>query len=187
MFSGDGFVRPDRVPLIQAGRHAGSLISPRTAMENDLATNGATDGEQPIALEISPGSLSNGQILDSLGTGLWVSNLWYLNFSDRASGRITGMTRFATYWVEDGEVIAPVSVMRFDDTFFNILGANLVDLTSEAELQLSADTYYARSTSSARIPGGIGGRICIDPFESNMTSFSALLQRIEAEAQLGEI
>ena len=64
-FKGDGFVRPDHVPLIQSGRHAGSLISPRTAMENDLATNGATDGEQPIALEISPGSLSNGKILDS--------------------------------------------------------------------------------------------------------------------------
>lgn len=154
-FQGDGFVRPDHVPLIQSGRHAGSLISPRTAMENDLETNGATDGEQPIALEISPGSLPNGKILDSLGTGLWVSNLWYLNFSDRASGRITGMTRFATYWVENGEVVAPVSVMRFDDTFFNILGTNLVDLTNEAELQLSADTYYARSTSSARIPGAL--------------------------------
>ena len=51
-------------------------------------------------------------------------------------------------------MVAPVSVMRFDDTFFNILGANLVDLTNEAELQLSADAY-ARSTSSARIPGAL--------------------------------
>ena len=37
-----------------------------------------------------------------LDTGIYVNNLWYLNYSDRPAGRITGMTRFATLWVEEG-------------------------------------------------------------------------------------
>ena len=65
------------------------------------------------------------------------------------------MTRFATFWVENGEIVAPLSVMRFDDTLYNCLGDNLVGLSPEAELQLSTDTYFARSTRSSRIPGAL--------------------------------
>jgi predicted Zn-dependent protease len=154
-FQGSGFVRPDRVSLIDNGLHSGSLISPRSAKEHGIETNGAGEGEQPVALEMAPGDLPADGLLDALGTGIWVSNLWYLNFSDRSAGRITGMTRFATFWVENGEVVAPLSVMRFDDTLYNCLGENLVALSHEAELQLSTDTYFARSTRSSRIPGAL--------------------------------
>ena len=41
--------------------------------------------------------------MQSLGTGLWVSNLWYLNYSDRRACRMTGMPRFACLWVENGD------------------------------------------------------------------------------------
>ena len=51
-----------------------------------------------------------------MGTGVYIGNLGYLNYSDRTAGRMTGMTRFATFWVEDGQVVAPLNVMRFDDT-----------------------------------------------------------------------
>jgi predicted Zn-dependent protease len=154
-FQESGFVRPDRIPLIEKGLHAGSLISPRSAKEHGIQTNGASASEQPISLEMAPGNLPAGGLLEALGTGIWVSNLWYLNFSDRAAGRITGMTRFATFWVENGQIVSPLSVMRFDDTFYNCLGDHLEALSHEAELQLSAETYFARSTSSARVPGAL--------------------------------
>ncbi len=32
------------------------------------------------------------------------------------------MTRFATFWVEGGKVVAPVNVLRFDDTIYRMLG-----------------------------------------------------------------
>ena len=60
--------------------------------------------------------------LAALDTGLYVGNLWYLNFSDRPACRITGMTRFASFWVEHGRIVAPVNVMRFDDSVFRLLG-----------------------------------------------------------------
>jgi hypothetical protein len=57
--------------------------------------------------------------------------------------------------VEDGEIVAPLNVMRFDETVGNILGANLEGLTAERDLRLSSDTYFARSTDSARLPGAL--------------------------------
>ena len=65
------------------------------------------------------------------------------------------MTRFATFWVQGGELVAPVNVMRFDDSLFHLLGDKLVDLTDTAELVLDASSYGARSTASARLPGAL--------------------------------
>ena len=63
------------------------------------------------------------------------------------------MTRFATFWVERGQIVAPIDVMRFDDSVYRLLGENLIDLTAEREMLLDPSTYDARSTSSARLPG----------------------------------
>jgi predicted Zn-dependent protease len=43
--------------------------------------------------------------LKTLGTGVYISDLHYLNYSDRQACRMTGMTRFACLWVEDGELV----------------------------------------------------------------------------------
>ena len=40
-FQGEGFTRPPRVPLIERGALAGTLVSPRTAREFGIAANGA--------------------------------------------------------------------------------------------------------------------------------------------------
>ena len=101
------------------------------------------------------GSLALDEVLKALGTGLYISNLWYLNFSDRTAGRITGMTRFATFWVEDGQIKAPVNTMRFDDSIFALLGTALEQLTTERELLLSTSTYSQRQTASNLLPGAL--------------------------------
>ncbi|HMA89587.1 MAG TPA: metallopeptidase TldD-related protein [Burkholderiales bacterium] len=154
-FQGEGFVRPERVTLIEAGRLGDPLVSPRSAKEYGLATNAANAGEAPESLELAPGGLEARDALEALGEGLYVSNFWYLNYSDRAAGRITGMTRFATFWVEGGCIAAPVGAMRFDDTVYRMLGDKLVDLTREREMLLDPSTYGARSSASARLPGAL--------------------------------
>jgi predicted Zn-dependent protease len=65
------------------------------------------------------------------------------------------MTRFATFWVEDGEIVAPLDVMRFDDTVYRMLGDGLVGLTEDRELIMDPSTYGGRSTSSSRLPGAL--------------------------------
>ena len=65
------------------------------------------------------------------------------------------MTRFATFWVENGRITAPVNAMRFDETIYRMLGDRLIDLTTERDFILDADTYHGRSTRSGRIPGAL--------------------------------
>ena len=152
-FQGDGFVRPAQVALIERGELVGALISPRTAREFSLATNGANGQEAPEAIVMAGGALPARDALAALGTGLYVGNLHYLNYSDRPACRLTGMTRFATFWVENGRIEAPVDVLRFDDTVFRMLGANLEALTAETELLLASDTYRERQLASMKLPG----------------------------------
>lgn len=154
-FDDAGFLKPDRITLMDRGRLGEPLVSPRAAQEYGLPANGASARESPESLAMAAGALPQREVLAALGDGIFINNLWYLNYSDRDACRMTGMTRFAALWVENGEAQAPVNVMRFDETLYRMLGDNLVDLTRERELLPDANTYGGRSTRSVRLPGAI--------------------------------
>jgi predicted Zn-dependent protease len=151
IFTSGGFIKPHQVRLIHNGDFQDCLVSSRSAMEYDSVTN--AESEYPGSLDLAAGALQSADILKELGTGLYINNLWYLNFSDRNACQMTGMTRFACFWVEEGEIQAPIDVMRFDDNVYNLLGTNLLDLTAERDLILDASTYGQRSNSSMELPG----------------------------------
>ncbi len=159
-FTPDGFTRPDQVALVVNGLHQASLCSPRSAREFKMSTNGATGGEAPQSLSLAPGTMPEADALKALGTGLYISNLHYLNYSDRQHGRITGMTRFACFWVEDGVPVAPLDVMRFDDDLLALLGPRLLALTDQAEVHQDTSTYGERQLSAITTPGAL-----VDGFE----------------------
>ncbi len=154
-FQSEGFIKDERVTLLDRGCLSNSMVSPRTAREFGIATNGANGNEMMTSIDIAAGVLPISQILAELGTGIYISNLWYLNYSDRSNCRITGMTRFATFWVENGEIKAPLTVMRFDDSLFRLLGENLIGLTDEREMLIDNESYGQRGTNSARLPGAL--------------------------------
>lgn len=148
-----GFLRPARTVLVDHGACGEALVSARTAKEYSLAVNAGQ--ESPSSLRMAPGALPSSEALRALGTGLWLGNLHYLNFSDRSACRITGMTRFACWWVEGGEAVAPIEHLRFDDELFGLLGDRLEALTSEVELAPDTGTYDGRSLSSCATPGAL--------------------------------
>jgi len=158
-FQSEGFARPDRLPLVQAGAWSGSLVSPRSAREFGLTGTGADAAETAQALSLAGGDLPEADALRRLGTGLAVSNFWYLNWSDRAAARITGMTRFATLWVEDGEPVAPVAVMRFDDSLYRLLGSELEALSQVPARLPDTQTYDHRSFGLSLTPGALVSRL----------------------------
>ncbi|MDO9235425.1 MAG: metallopeptidase TldD-related protein [Aquabacterium sp.] len=159
-FTPSGFTRPERVALVTNGLHAGSLCSPRSAREYGVLPNGATAGEAPEALYLAPGQLPEADALKALGTGLYLSNLHYLNYSDRQTCRLTGMTRFACFWVEDGQLKAPLNVMRFDDDLLALFGPRLLALTDQTQWLPDTSTYGERQLSSITTPG-----MLVDGFE----------------------
>ncbi len=153
IFTDSGFIKPDFIKLIENGQYKNSLISPRSAIEYNEVVN--TASEYPNALELSHGNLLTKDILNELGTGIFINNLWYLNFSDRNACKLTGMTRFACFWVENGKIIAPINVMRFDESIYDLLGNSLLDLTTEREFILDPGTYGRRSNCSIELPGAL--------------------------------
>lgn len=152
-FNSTGFIKQDKVELIKNGLHAGSLISPRSSKEFNVPTNGAGGYEEPVSLEMSAGKINFADVLKELGTGVYLNNVHYLNYSERISCRVTGMSRFAALWVENGEIVAPINVMRFDESIFRMLGSNFAGATVERERIMSTSTYDQRATDSTLIPG----------------------------------
>ncbi|RDK01578.1 TldD/PmbA family protein [Paraburkholderia lacunae] len=151
-FNDDGYLR-ESVPLIRAGRSAERLTNARSAREYGLTPNGALASESPAALSMEGGDLAEQDVLAKLDTGLYIGNLWYVNFSDRMNCRLTGMTRFATFWVEQGQIVAPLEAMRFDDSLYRLLGGELEQLGAQPELLLSDSTWGERATGGMQLPG----------------------------------
>jgi predicted Zn-dependent protease len=154
-FQADGFVKAGSVPLVKAGRLASTLVSPRTAREYEVTANGANGNESPDSLAMAGGTLPAGDVLAALDTGVYISDLHYLNYSDRQACRMTGMTRFACFWVERGRIVAPIGVMRFDDSLLRMFGEGLVALTQGSELVPDSSTYGERTLRSITAPGAI--------------------------------
>lgn len=154
-FNALGEVSAATLPLIQRGELANLLVSSRTAKEYSLQANGAADGEAPRALDVHPGTLAQSDILRELDTGLYLSNLHYLNWSDPVSARVTGMTRYACFWVEGGEIVGPIKDLRWDESLYSALGSKLMALTADAEIDPAVDTYFQRALGGSRTPGAL--------------------------------
>jgi predicted Zn-dependent protease len=154
-FNAHGDMKPDQTALVEKGEYMNSLISTRSSNEFNMKGNAAEDHESPTSLEVKAGNLARSRITQELHTGIFVNNLWYMNYSDRSTCRTTGMTRFATFWVENGKISHPIQVLRFDESLFRALGTNLEQLTQDREMILSNDTYGERKAHCALLPGAL--------------------------------
>lgn len=158
-FTTEGFIKPAKVMLIDSGKLRDSLVSSRSAQEFGEPVN--TNSEYPCALEMSGGNLAEDEVLPALDSGLYINNLWYTNFSDRNDCRITGMTRYACFLVENGRFKAPIDAMRFDESIYHLFGDKLIAFTVEREFIFDTDTYERRSTASLHLPGILADDFCL--------------------------
>jgi len=152
-FNSNGEISPDVLPLIQDGELRNTLVSSRTAAEYGAETNYAEGDEYLRSPRMNSGDLSQDEVLSSLDKGLYLSNIHYLNWSDNPGGRITGLTRYACFWVEHGEIQAPIKTMRFDDTFYRFFGDELEAVGAKTELIPEVQTYGGRNMGGIVCPG----------------------------------
>ena len=152
-FNYNGELAPEKLDLILSGSLHNTLVSSRTAKEYGVKSNFAGEQETMRSPVLAPGDLNEDDVVQSLDTGIYLSNLHYLNWSDRPGGRITGMTRYACFWVENGELISPIENMRFDDSIYNFFGENLEAVTDKAHLIPTVETYEGRELGGVSCPG----------------------------------
>ncbi|MBC8174430.1 MAG: TldD/PmbA family protein [Candidatus Marinimicrobia bacterium] len=151
-FNEYGELSSDYIPLILKGKLVNTLISSRTAKEYQMKSNYAPEEEYQRSPRMANGTLDKDDLLKELGTGLYLSNLHYLNWSDNIGGRVTGMTRYACFWVENGNIVSPINNMRFDDTIYNFFGNQLEEVSSNVELIPDVSTYEGRQFGGAYVP-----------------------------------
>ncbi|MBT6113733.1 MAG: hypothetical protein HOH03_09005 [Candidatus Marinimicrobia bacterium] len=150
-FNGNGEVAEESRTLIENGQLIQTLISSRTAAEYGVESNQAESGEYLRAPIMNPGNLTQDNVVETIGDGLFLSNIHYLNWSDNPGGRVTGLTRYACFKVENGEIVAPIETMRFDDTFYRYFGT---------ELEAIGDTTFVLPEVGSYGGRDIGGTVC---------------------------
>ncbi|MBT4828198.1 MAG: TldD/PmbA family protein, partial [Candidatus Marinimicrobia bacterium] len=158
-FNSNGEVSQEKLSLIENGELKNTLVSSRSAKEYGVESNNAESGEYMRSPKMAAGSLSHNDVVGEIGKGLYLSNIHYLNWSDNAGGRITGLTRYACFWVENGEIVAPIETMRFDDSFYNFFGERLLEVEDKSSVNPEIETYGGRSLGATTCPG-----ILVDDF-----------------------
>ncbi|MBY0413586.1 MAG: Zn-dependent protease, partial [Bdellovibrionales bacterium] len=152
-FNDAGEVSAEQMNLIEKGQFKNFLISTRTANEYKLTSNFAVDWEVIRSPKVDTGDLERTDIYKAIGTGLYVSDLHYLNWSDRETARITGMTRYACFWVENGEIVGPIEDLRFDESYYSIFGDALEAVTNFSEVTPATGSYFQRDVGGSLAPG----------------------------------
>ncbi|HUW69501.1 MAG TPA: metallopeptidase TldD-related protein [bacterium] len=152
-FNEEGELSPECLPIVTKGKIENTIVSSRTAKQYGITSNGASDGEDVRSVSIVAGELAEADALKALGTGVYISNFHYLNWSDVQAARVTGMTRFSCLWVENGSIVGPIKDMRWDESLYNMLGAKLEAVTRERHLLVESMTYDHRQVGGNLLPG----------------------------------
>jgi predicted Zn-dependent protease len=152
-FNETGEIGEEVFEIIHKGQFKDLLCSTRSAKEYGKISNFANAQESLRSPEILPGDLPCDREMEALGTGLYVSDLHYLNWSNVQTGSLTGMTRFGCFWVEKGRIVAPVKDMRFDESLYHFWGQGLVGFGNKADTFPKTGSYFQRDIGSQKAPG----------------------------------
>lgn len=121
-----------RVDLVRDGVTTGIVHDRRTAKAlNSESTGHAIPGAGPFGalpanLVLEPGTASQEDLLAGVGRGLLVTDFWYTRVLDPRTIVVTGLTRNGVWLVEDGEIVRPVTNLRFTQSFVEALAPGAV-------------------------------------------------------------
>jgi len=139
-------------------RTAAALRATRSGLPALPTTAGAHDASDtwgPVAQApaLSPGrGGSVDELVAGLEHGLLVCDLWYTRLAEARRSVWTGLTRNGTFLVRDGEVVGPVGVLRFTQSYLEALAPGAVVVGSQTEALPRALTFGAAGTARVVVP-----------------------------------
>jgi len=141
-----------RTELVRDGVPVGLTTDRRTAAALGRSSSGhASDVSEtwgPIAGDPVLSAGSGGSIDDlvaGLDRGLLVSDFWYTRVVDPKRSVWTGLTRNGVWLVENGQVVAPVSTLRFTQSYLEGLAPGAVTVGSDVDPQPARLTWQGAS------------------------------------------
>jgi predicted Zn-dependent protease len=125
--------RKTRVEMIEGGVTRALAHDRRTAAKAGTETTGHAlnffggyFGPVPTDLFVTPGHLSQDQLISSVEQGLYVATFNYCRVLDPKTLVVTGLTRNGTFLIENGAITTPVTNLRFTQSFVEALGPGQV-------------------------------------------------------------
>ncbi len=132
-FDDEGVATRDKV-IFEKGVFKTVLHNTKTAKIMGDVTTGNAGWVLPrtFNLEVAPGSLSEDEMLEALGDGIYATNNWYTRFQNYLEGTFSTVTRDALFIVRRGKPVACSSRAR--------LASSMPDLLNSIE-DLSRNRY----------------------------------------------
>lgn len=126
-----------RNDILVDGILQGYLHNSQTAhgQGTESTANAGLIAPHPFNLVIGQGRGDLQGLMDEMGTGLVVTNAWYLRYQNHATGEFSVIPRDAVLYVKDGEVKGAVKGLRISD----VLPSLLTDIEA-----LGADRRWVR-------------------------------------------
>lgn len=130
-FDADGTPK-QKLTLVDAGVSTAVAHDLRTAKRADAGTTGHAVqggdgfGAVPVNLHMRGGAGSVTDLVSSVKRGLFVTTFNYCRILDPRTQVVTGLTRNGTFLIEDGEIGAAVSNLRFTQSFVEALSPGRV-------------------------------------------------------------
>jgi hypothetical protein len=104
------------------------------------------------------------ELVRDLERGLLVSDIWYTRVLDPRRLVMTGLTRNGVWLVEGGEIVRPVSTMRFTQSYPGALAPGLVAGIGASAPHLPGEDWFAidlrapaLSLAAWNVTGGASG------------------------------
>ncbi|XVV11961.1 TldD/PmbA family protein [Actinoplanes sp. CA-131856] len=126
-------VAHDRASAADAGTASTGHASPTSRSWGPMATHmrleaapAATEPELPAAEPGNPIAESARPLVSRMERGLLITDFWYTRVLDQKALIITGLTRNGVWLIENGELVAPVSNMRFTQSYPQALSPGAV-------------------------------------------------------------
>ncbi len=156
-----------RVDFVTAGVTTGLAHDRRTAAAAGAQSTGhAIEGGEcfgpvPSSLFLGAGTPDPAELVSRVGRGLLVTDSWYTRVLDPRTLVTTGLTRNGVFLVEDGQVVRPVSNLRFTQSYVEAFApGNVLGIGRDAQLTpMSFGSCIAPSVhlASWRFTGGASG------------------------------
>ncbi|MCE4613696.1 MAG: TldD/PmbA family protein [Desulfurococcales archaeon] len=123
-FDDEGVATRDK-ELISRGILKTFLHNTKTAKLMGAQTTGNAGWVLPrlFNLHVEPGDLSDGELFDALGNGLYFTNNWYTRFQNYPQGQFSTVTRDAAFIVKNGKPVACTKRLRISDTMPSLLSS----------------------------------------------------------------
>ena len=152
-FNEEGEVSEEMIDIIKEGQLVSPLVNSTSAKKYKMNANKANRSETLRSAELVAGKTSESELISSMYQGLYISDLHYLNWSNKKNASITGMTRYGCYFIDEEGHRMPIKDMRFNMSLYDVFGAWLTEFSSESKVFSDSHTYGSRSLVGAKVPG----------------------------------